>query len=210
MTPLTHALDPGTLHPILQAASRGVLPSWTKAGEGRRKHMARVAGLLEGWAHVRKEPPAEVARWIAVGHLHDALRDAGEEELRASVGSDLQTLPIKVLHGPAAAARLRLEGVADEEFLHAVAYHTLGSPDFGTLGMALFAADFLEPGRRLKSKWRAKLRDQAPKELERVVKAILHARIGRLLDRGRPLRRETVAFWNRFAEGQAWASASEV
>jgi 2-amino-4-hydroxy-6-hydroxymethyldihydropteridine diphosphokinase len=172
--------------------------------------MSRVASLMEGWAHVRREPPTEVARWIAAGHLHDALRDAGEEELRAGVGEEHRTLPTKVLHGPAAAARLRKEGVGDEELLHAIAFHTLGSPDFGIVGLALFAADFLEPGRRLEDDWRAELRRRAPGELEDVVKEILQARIRHLVNQGRPLRKETVAFWNRFAEGQGWASASEL
>lgn len=210
MTPLANALDPGSQDPILQAASRGVLPPWAKAREGRREHMSRVASLLEGWAHVRREPPAEVARWIAAGHLHDALRDASEEELRAGVGEEHRTLPAKVLHGPAAAARLRADGVADEEVLHAIAFHTLGSPGFGTVGLALFAADFLEPGRKLEDEWRAELRRRAPMELEDVVKEILQARIRHLVNRGRPLMKETVAFWNRFAEGQGWASASEL
>lgn len=187
-----------------------MLPAWARVQEGRKDHMARVATLLEGWAHVREEPATEVARWIAVGYLHDALRDADEEELKEGLGPDEEELPTKVLHGPAVAARLRSEGVADEEFLHAVAFHTLGSAGFGTLGLALFAADFLEPGRKLRDEWRAELRERAPTELEAVVKEILGARIGHLVNRGRPLRSETVGFWNRLAKGQEWASASEL
>jgi len=172
--------------------------------------MDRVAELLEGWARARGEPGEEQARWAAAGHLHDALRDGDDEALRGAVPPEFQDLPRKVLHGPAAAERLRKEGVQDEELLHAIAYHTLGSAGFGTLGMALFAADFLEPGRKLKEKWRAALRKRAPKEMEAVVKDILEARIRHLLGRGRPLRKETVEFWNELAEGQGWVSASEL
>jgi 2-amino-4-hydroxy-6-hydroxymethyldihydropteridine diphosphokinase len=85
----------------------------------------------------------------------------------------------------------------------------LGSADFGTLGFALFAADFLEPGRKIREDWRADLRARAPAQLEQVVKEILSARIGYLLEKGRPLHPETLGFWNCLSEGQPWASASE-
>jgi HD superfamily phosphohydrolase YqeK len=172
--------------------------------------MSRVAELLKKWAERRGEPPRERVRWAAVGYLHDALRDSDEDVLRREVGREFRHLPGKVLHGPAAAHRLRSEGVTDEELLHAIAFHTLGSPAFGTLGMALFAADFLEPGRKLRNDWRARLRDRVPDDLEGVVKEILEARIRHLVGRGRPLRPETVSFWNRMSEGEGWASASEL
>lgn len=201
---------PGSVHPLLEGASRGELPAWSRASEGRRDHMARVAALLEGWGRERGEGESEVVRWKAAGHLHDALRDADPEELRPLVDEPFRDLPGKALHGPAVAARLRAEGVGDEEFLHALAYHTLGSADFGRLGMALYAADFLEPGRRLREEWRKTLRHRVASDLEGVVREILSARIGHLLDENRPLRKETVAFWNAMAEGRGWASASEV
>ena len=172
--------------------------------------MKRVAELMGAWAESRGEAPEDVRRWRAAGFLHDALRDEDHETLRRQVDERFAALPGKVLHGPAVAARLRDEGVTDAELLHAISYHTLGSAAFGHLGMALFAADFLEPGRRLIDGWRGKLRRRAGSDLENVVKEILAARIGYLVERGRPLRRETVEFWNRMAEGQGWASASEL
>lgn len=171
--------------------------------------MARVAELLESWARAREEPPEEVARWAAAGNLHDALREEDPERLKNQVARLFLGLPGKALHGPGAAQRLREEGVTDEEFLHAIAYHTMGSPGFGNLGLALYAADFLEPGRKLREKWRGNLRKRAPGELPEVVKEILSARIRYLLEKGRPIRRETVEFWNRLSEGQPWTAASE-
>ncbi|NNM07104.1 MAG: hypothetical protein HKO65_18575 [Gemmatimonadetes bacterium] len=171
--------------------------------------MNRVGLLLADWARRRGETEAEGIRWAAVGHLHDALRDEDPGRLRGLVKPPLDDLPGKVLHGPAAAQRLRKDGVDDAEFLHAISYHTLGSKDFGTLGFALFAADFLEPGRRMREDWRAGLRERAPEELLGVAKEILAARIGYLLERGRPLRPEALEMWNRLSEGEPWASASE-
>ncbi len=198
------------LHPLVVAASRGALPEWAKARENRRRHMARVSALLGDWANARGEAPQEVMRWMAAGHLHDALRDEDQEVLRGKLAPPFQGLPGKVLHGPGVARRLREEGVEDEELLHAIAFHTLGSPAFGPLGMALYAADFLEPGRILREEWRSELRRRAPGDLEGVVREILSARIGYLVGEMRPLHPETVAFWNRLSEGETWASASEI
>jgi 2-amino-4-hydroxy-6-hydroxymethyldihydropteridine diphosphokinase len=109
------------------------------------------------------------------------------------------------------AERLRREGVADEPFLRALAYHTLGHPDLDRAGRALYAADFLEPGREGEGEaWRADLRRRFPEEPDSVVTEIVRARILHLVERGRPVRSETVAFWNSLAEGEAWARASEV
>jgi len=197
------------LHPLVEAAATGVLPGWARAKPARVKHMARVAGLLGEWARVRGEESHDIARWIAAGYLHDALRDEDHDTLRSLVGPAFKDLPRKVLHGPGAAARLRQEGVTDGELLHALSYHTLGSPEFETLGRALFAADFLEPGRTLRDEWRGSLRSKVATDLDGVVTEVLSARIAYLVEKGRPLRPETIAFWNRMSEGQAWTSASE-
>jgi 2-amino-4-hydroxy-6-hydroxymethyldihydropteridine diphosphokinase len=137
------------------------------------------------------------------------VRDEEPEKLRGQVEPGFRDLPGKVLHGPGASHLLESDGVDDAELLHAISFHTLGSADFGTLGFALFAADFLEPGRKIREDWRAELRRRASAELESVVREILSARIGYLLERGRPLRPETMGMWNRLSEGQPWASASE-
>jgi 2-amino-4-hydroxy-6-hydroxymethyldihydropteridine diphosphokinase len=199
-----------SLHPVVREAAAGQLPVWAQAGEARRAHIERVASLLREWAVVRGESRRDVARWTATGYLHDALRGAEHEELRHLVPEAMAELPGKILHGPAAAALLRRDGVDDEELLQAVAYHTLGHAGFGDLGLALFAADFLEPGRRFHNEWRAELATRMPGELEEVVREILAARIRHLLDRDRPVRPETMEFWNKMTSGQAWASASEL
>jgi 2-amino-4-hydroxy-6-hydroxymethyldihydropteridine diphosphokinase len=171
--------------------------------------MARVAEVLDGWALARNEPPLERARWVAAGYLHDALRDGDPDVLREKLGPAFGELSGKILHGPAAARRLQDEGVGDEELLHAIRYHTLGSADFGTLGLALYAADYLEPGRSLREDWRAALRHRAADDLPGVVKEILASRIGYLVEEGRPLHPETLRFWNHFSEGDPWVGASE-
>jgi HD superfamily phosphohydrolase YqeK len=105
-----------------------------------------------------------------------------------------------LLHGPAAAEKLRIDGVRDAGLLHAVAYHTLGHADLGPEGRALYAADFLEPGRLgLRDDWRTALRARMPGEVHDVVREILSARVVHLVETGRPVRPETMGFWNSMA-----------
>ena len=74
------------LHPWVAAAATGVLPDWAVARKKRRAHMARVAELLREWGEVRCDHPRDVERWTAVGYLHDVLRDADPDDLRAGLG----------------------------------------------------------------------------------------------------------------------------
>ena len=113
-----------------------------------------------------------------------------------------------MLHGPAAAARLASEGVDDRALLDAVAFHTLGYGGFGDMGQALYAADFLEPGRSFEREWRAELRARMPGDLAAVVREILAARIQRMVDKSLPIRSETMEFWNTMVRGREWAGVS--
>jgi len=191
-----------TLHPAVTRAAAGELPRWAVVSEQRRRHIERVAELLGSWAETLALPAEDAARWRAVGYLHDALRDAPAEALRPRVPPALRDLPGRILHGPAAAEHLRVEGVEDGELLRAVAYHTLGHPALGTLGQALYAADFLEPGRDLLNDWRAGMRARLPGELRSVVREVLGARIVHLIERRATIRPETTGFWNALAEGR--------
>ena len=197
-------------HPVVKKAAGGQLPAWARLDEKRRRHVERVAGLLEDWAIATGLATEERVRWIAAGYLHDALKGALAGELRDVLGGGHREFPESLLHGPAVAARLREDGVDDEELLAAVAYHTLGHPDLGRTGWALYAADFLDPGRNEMKEWRASLRARMPRGMAEVVKEIVPVRVSHLLQQRMPLRWETVEFWNRMAEGQLWAGASEL
>ena len=71
---------------------------------------------------------------------------------------------------------------------------------FGQLGRALYAADFLEPGRPFLPEWRAGLRSRMPHELDEVVFEIVQARLLYRIEMGAPMLPETLEFWNRLAE----------
>jgi len=188
------------VHPIVIRAATGRLPEWARAGRSRREHMERVATLMRQWARAQGLPPVDVLRWSAVGYLHDVLREAPPGQLRPMVPPDFRHLPPSVLHGPAGAVALQEEGVDDAEFLHAVAFHTLGHPTFAPMGRALYAADFLEPGRKMRPRWRGALRKRMPHDTAEVLREIVGARIVHLVGRGSPVRTETLGFWNALVQ----------
>lgn len=193
---MTETPAPRRLHPIIAAAAAGDLPGWAVAGSGRRAHMARVARLLERWGIELRLGKVRITRWRAAGHLHDALRDAPPEQLTATLPPRFRRLPPKAYHGPAAVEHLRHDGVRDRELLHAIRWHTLGSPKFGLLGRALCAADALEPGRRGRREWRKELRARFPSAPDEVLAEILHHRIDYLLRARQSVHPRTLRFWN--------------
>lgn len=191
------------MHPVIEAASRGELPSWTVAGTSRREHMARVAALLDSWATSMELPEDERARWRAAGHLHDALRDERADALRPLVPSADEGLAGPMLHGPAAAERLRQDGVSDEDLLSAIAAHTTGRAGLGAVGLALYAADYLEPGRDWGSpqvaELHAALRARMPNDLRAVVRDVAAERMRRALESRRPIHPDTLSLYNELA-----------
>jgi len=187
------------MNAILENAAQGILPDWSEVKPTRHAHIQRVAMLVEEWARALVLDGAEQKRWVAAAWLHDALRDARPETLRPLVPEDISDWPGPLLHGPAAAARLRVAGVNDEALLCAVAYHTIGHPDLDALGRAVYLADFLEPGRTFDPIGRAVLRARMPHEQDAVLRQVLRSRMAHLISSHKKIRRETVAFWNSIA-----------
>ncbi len=189
------------LAPVLAEAAGGRLPAWSQTTADRRAHIGRVAALMDAWAAILALPEPECRRWRAAAWLHDALRDAPPRELRPLVPESEQSLPGVLLHGPAAAARLRADGVTDEPLLRAIASHTLGHPDLDRLGKALYLADFLEPGRGFAPTHCASLRARMPGALDDVLLEVAASRMHHVIESRRQLRPESVAFWNALVEG---------
>ncbi len=183
-------------HPLIEAAAEGTLPEWAAVSPSRRAHMVRVSELLGAWSDALGLPDWDRRRWRAAGFLHDALREVAPDVLRPKVPPDQSSLPGPILHGPAVAERLRVHGVLDGELLLALKYHTVGHASLDVLGRALYAADFLEPGRTFRPEWRAGLRARMPAELEAVTREIVGARVRHVVDRGLHLLPDTVEFWN--------------
>lgn len=148
----------------------------------RREHAGRVAGLLGDWASELELADSDRELWIAAGWLHDALRDAPAEELRRELGPAFDAWPGSALHGPAAAERLAGEA---PPLRQAIRHHTLGGPGLEPLGRALYAADYLEPGRSFAPELRARLRERMPHELDAVTREVVRARVEHLRKAGK-------------------------
>lgn len=172
-----------------------VLPPWACVSEKRRGHIARVTDLLDEWARALRLAPNDARAWHDAGRLHDALRDAPEEQLRALAG-DPAGYTTEMLHGPAAAARLAADGETRQELLDAIRYHTVGNASWGRLGRALYMADYLEPGRKFSRADRAYLASQVPHDFDTTFRQVLRARLEWSLREGMRLFPEAVALWN--------------
>src|SRR5690606_38071992 len=136
----------------------GALPPWARVSKPRYQHVARVAALMDRWAEALGLTDGDRARWRTAGWMHDVVRNAPADELRQHIAdAEQRALPAGFLHGPAAADLMAKDGYDDVEVLDAIRYHPLGHPDLGRLGLALVAADFLEPGRLRRPAYRAAL-----------------------------------------------------
>ena len=165
------------------ATAQGGMPPWAVVSSVRAAHVGRVVTLLDAWAIAADVGAAEHARWVRAGWLHDALRDATETALRALLPSSTDPLPL--LHGPAAAVRAAAEGEADDAVLEAVRWHTVGYTDWGQTGRALYAADFLEPGRPFAQEERAALAAAYPSDPSGVLREVVVMRAAHQLRKGR-------------------------
>jgi len=192
---------------LLEEAAEGRLPDWAQVSRQRRSHVERVAALMGEWADTLGLGDEETRRWKATGYLHDALRDADPDSLRPLVPQTFRHLTGKLLHGPAAAEKLRQEGIDDESLLTAVAYHTIGHVQLDDLGRALFIADYIEPGRKYEPARLSRLRARMPADRDAVLVEVLRSRMERLLGEGRGMRAETAMFWNSINTSSAAADA---
>jgi HD superfamily phosphohydrolase YqeK len=131
--------------------------------------------------------------WRDATRFHDALRDAGETELRAIVPH--LDWPASLLHGPAAATRLAQDGERRGGVLEAIFWHTVGNARWDRTGRVLYMADFLEPGRQFDREARAQLAAAVPDDFDGVFRDVVRMRLGEKVESGERLRPETSALW---------------
>jgi HD superfamily phosphohydrolase YqeK len=177
--------------------SLGDLPSWAVVTEPRRKHIERVARLLAEWAEAMEVGARERRRWLRAAWMHDALKDAPRDMVRALAAPF--DGPATLWHGPAAARRAALDGERDQGVLDAVRYHSIGFAGWDRAGRMLYLADFLETGRRHRDAGRAAQADRVPDDPDGVLLEVARDRIAHGIRKGWPLLPETVAFWNALA-----------
>lgn len=178
---------------MIRTDSNG-LPLWACVSKKRLTHIERVTSLLRAWGAAMRLDAKEANAWIDAGSWHDSLRDASEAELREITGD--HATPEALLHGPAAATRLEQEGENRRDVLDAIRYHTVGSPDWGRTGRALYMADYLEPGRKFSREDRYFLAAQVPSSFDAVFRQVVRFRLDWSVREGNHIFPETVALWN--------------
>jgi HD superfamily phosphohydrolase YqeK len=167
------------------------LPSWAQISPSRREHIVRVTTLLADWADEMGLAATERQAWIDAGRLHDALRDAPVDELRALAGSSMAE--VELLHGPAVANRLEREGETRKNLLDAIRFHSIGSTDWDRVGRALYMADYLEPGRSFDVEQRAALSTAVPRDFDNAFQSVVIARMSYAREQGYTEYPESVA-----------------
>jgi len=178
-----------------------MLPPWARVSPGRAEHIARVAKLAEQWAVEKGVSAMEAERWSRAALLHDALKDAADDELERWVPRG--DWPPKLWHGPAAAAAAEAHGEVDEGVLDAVRYHSVGYRDWDDAGRVLYLADYLEPGRKEDRRRRDEWVARVPRELDAVFFEVVAQRVGFARSRGYHLRKETLDLWSHLAAGDS-------
>lgn len=174
-----------------------VLPSM------RYEHSLRVAELTRDLC--RKFFLDAEAGYLA-GIAHDMCKVAKDRLLLSLASRDgilnssIEIQKPSLLHGRAAAVLLETEfGVTDSSVLNAVRYHTFGSPDLDDLGLILFVADKIEPGRSsISNEYREELMNLSIQDMTRVV---LEDNMRYLHSKGKHVSQNTIALLKKLERG---------
>lgn len=138
-----------------------------KLSEKRLGHVERVVAVLDEIAQARSLPlqDCRIAGW-----LHDAAKEEGREVFldlvrTGRVQVDEETLGTPSLwHGFHASYWGEQEfGIDSNDILDAVRFHPTGAPGLAEIGLALFVADYTEPGREIRGT--GEIREQAKSDL---------------------------------------------
>jgi predicted HD superfamily hydrolase involved in NAD metabolism len=147
---------------------------------GADPHKARLAGMLH-----------DLARLYSAERLISECKRRGVE-----IDEFSRANPV-VLHAPLSARLARDDfGVTDPEVLSAIAKHTLGSGEMGTLDCILYLADALEPGRDYEE--RAETAALAERDLHAAMRATIVSSLRYLTQRHLPFAPQTAAAMKTF------------
>ncbi|ASK63129.1 phosphohydrolase [Virgibacillus phasianinus] len=126
-----------------------IKPALTKARFEHTLRVADTAAELANLYHVSTEK-VELA---AIFHDYAKFKPLDEMKqfiLDSQLPNDLLDYHHEVWHGPVASVIVAEQfGIKDQEISDAIRYHTTGKANLGAMGMVVFLADYIEPGRSI-------------------------------------------------------------
>ena len=150
---------------------------------------------------------ADAGKAYTAGLLHDIMKDAPPNEQLKILRKAGIILPLgarhgeKVWHALAGAEYLRAElGVADEEILSAVRYHTTGRAEMTLLEKVVFVADYISADRTYDGV--VKMRRLAERSLDDAILFGQEFTIVSLIEKGRPVHPDSINCYNEIIEGK--------
>ncbi len=146
-------------------------------GKDRYQH---TIGVMYTAAALAMAYHYDVDKAMLAGLLHDCAKNIPhEKKLELCKKNHIEVTDVEqanpfLLHAKVGALIAKKKyDVDDEEILHAIAVHTTGAPEMGTLDMILFIADYIEPGRDKALNLPA-IREMAFQNMEHAVEKILY------------------------------------
>ncbi|EON71820.1 bis(5'-nucleosyl)-tetraphosphatase (symmetrical) YqeK [Lysinibacillus sphaericus] len=121
----------------------------------------------------------DIAKYADIAWMEKIVREQQLDQRLIGWGSEL-------LHGPVGAYIAEHEfGIADEDLLNAIRFHTTGRVGMSRLEKILFVADMIEPNRQFDGVER--LRKKAQKNLDKAVSACVRHTLAFLIDTRQPI-----------------------
>ena len=167
-----------------------------KISPKRLAHVERVVATID---EIARYNDLSVTDCRVIGWLHDCAKDEPRTAFldllrRGLLSIDAETYEQPSLwHGfHAAYIGQRAFGIESPALLDAVRYHPTGSPNLSPEGLALFVADYSEPGRPMT--WTPEIREQAKRDLSGAALRVCREKIRFVESKGRKPHSRSLAF----------------
>lgn len=157
-------------------------------------------GVTDTAVMLAKQYGADEQKAELAGIFHDYAKYRPKEEMVSIIRSekmpqDLLLFDSELWHAPVGAYLIKKEvGIADEEILDAIRYHTTGRPGMTTLEKVVFLADYIEPNRSFPGV--EEVREATKNSLDKAIVLALQNTIRFLLSKNQLIYPQTVETYN--------------
>ncbi|SFP19993.1 bis(5'-nucleosyl)-tetraphosphatase (symmetrical) YqeK [Salibacterium halotolerans] len=132
--------------------------------------------------------------------FHDYAKFRSKDEMRGIIkeqqlDEDFIHYGDELLHAPAGAHLVKKEiGIADEEILSSIFWHTTGRPEMSNMEKVIFLADYIEPNRKFPGV--EQVRETAEKDMDEAIRNALSNTVTFLLQKNQPVFPGTLKAYN--------------